>query len=32
MANNDQRIFTRTAKSTKRININARIMRGGTRL
>lgn len=30
--NNDQRVYTRTAMSTKKINVNARIMRGGTRL
>lgn len=32
MASNDQRIFSRTANSTKKINVAPRIMRGGTRL
>lgn len=32
MATNDQRIFTRTAMSTKKINIAPKLMRGGTRL
>lgn len=29
---NDKRIFRRTAKGTKQININPKSMRGGTRL
>lgn len=32
MASNDQRVFSRTAKVTKRINNRPKIMRGGTRL
>lgn len=32
MSNNDQRIFTRTAQATKKINIMGKIMRGGRRL
>lgn len=28
----DQRVFNRTAKVTKKINVNPRIMRGGIRL
>lgn len=31
-ANNDHKIFSRTAASTKKINIAPKIMRGGTRL
>lgn len=32
MSTNDQRIFSRTAAKTKRININPKIQRGGIRL
>lgn len=32
MANNDKRIFARTARTTKKINVRPKIMRGGTRL
>lgn len=32
MATNDQRVFSRTAKTTRKINVSPRIMRGGTRL
>ena len=28
----DKKIFSRTAASTKKININPKVMRGGTRL
>ena len=31
-APNDHRIFARTAAKTKRINVNPKISRGGTRL
>lgn len=32
MANKDQRIFTTSAKRTKKINVRPRIQRGGIRL
>ena len=32
MATNDQRIYSRTAKTTKKINLGGGIRRGGTRL
>lgn len=32
MATNDQKVFSRTAKITKRINLNGSMRRGGTRL
>jgi len=31
-SSNDSSIFSRTAERTKKININPKIMRGGTRL
>jgi len=30
--NTDKKIFARTANKTKKINVNPKIMRGGTRL
>lgn len=32
MATNDKRVFTRTASSTKKINVRPKLTRGGTRL
>lgn len=31
MATNDQRVFTRTASATRRVNIRPKVMRGGPR-
>lgn len=32
MATNDQRVFSRTAQHTRKINVRPKLMRGGPRL
>lgn len=32
MANNDQRVFVRTANRTRKMNLRPKLMRGGPRL